>query len=414
MVVPPERWSMNLPYQLGEALPAEIWQRVKLRTIFECCKWDIQSEDHCVLAEFPLVVEQSRWQELCALAQSLSRELAAAERELLARCDLHGRLGLPKTLQEVFRRVDEPAPAIARTMRFDFHFTEEGWRISEVNADVPGGFIEASGFTQLMSIHYPGTVAPPDPATTYARELASNLRPDAIVGLLHATAYSDDRQVMQFLGKQFAQQGLRVILASPAHIRWKEGRASIASSFFESQTDALVRFFPAEWLSRLRTQWASFFTHNQTPMSNPASAVLVQSKRFPLVWSDLMAKLPTWNAVLPETRCPSQVTRELGDWVVKPALGRVGEDIAISGVTPERKLQVIHKAAKRRPWEWVAQRRFTTLRLSTGCREYYPSVGVFTINGDVAGAYARIARKPLIDDEAQDIAVLISSGGDNA
>jgi glutathionylspermidine synthase len=407
---------MNAPYKLGNPLPDEAWQTVKFRTIFECCKWDVQSEDHCVLAEFPLLIGESRWQELSAFAEALSRELANAERELLRRRDLQEKLGLPEALREEFGRLGEPTQGVARVMRFDFHFTDEGWRISEVNADVPGGFIEASGFTQLMAAHYPGATTPPDPASTYARTLAAELGLDAVVGLVHATAYSDDRQVMQFLGKRMIEHGLRTILSSPGHIRWDEDKASISSSFAESRLDAIVRFFPAEWLPTLRTksQWTPFFAGSRTPVSNPGSAVLVQSKRFPLVWDSLSTELRTWRALLPETVCPSIVLKDLRDWVVKPALGRVGEDIAISGVTSERKMKLIHKAAQRRPSQWVAQRRFAVVPLSGSSGSHYPSIGVFTVDGTVAGAYARIGRKPLIDDEAQDIAVLIVGDGGNA
>jgi glutathionylspermidine synthase len=111
--------------------------------------------------------------------------------------------------------------------------------------------------------------------------------------------------------------------------------------------------------------------------------------------------------MLPETVCPSTVAGELGDWVVKPALGRVGEDIAIAGVTSERKLQLIHKAARTDPSPWVAQRRFKVVPVSGANESYFPGIGVFTIDGKAAGIYARVARKPLIDDEAQDISVLI-------
>jgi glutathionylspermidine synthase len=405
-----------IPYQLGKPLPDATWQMVKFRTVFECCKWDVQSEDHCVLADFPLLIAESRWQELGTFAEALSRELADAERELLRRRDLQAKLGLPEPLREEFGRQGEPTPGIARVMRFDFHFTDEGWRISEVNADVPGGFIEAYGFTQLMAAHYPGTTTPPDPARIYARTLAAELGSDAVVGLVHATAYSDDRQVMQFLGKRMVEHGLRTILSSPGHILWDEDRASVSSSFAKSRLDAIVRFFPAEWLPALRprSQWTPFFAGSRTPVSNPASAVLVQSKRFPLVWDSLSTELRTWRALLPETVCPSMVEKDLKDWVVKPALGRVGEDIAISGVTSERKSQLIYRAAKRRPTQWVAQRRFAVVPVTNGNGSYYPSIGVFTVDGTVAGAYARIGRKPLIDDEAQDVAVLITTGGGNA
>jgi hypothetical protein len=113
-----------IPYQLGKPLPDATWQTVKFRTVFECCKWDVQSEDHCVLAEFPLLIAESRWQELGTLAEALSRELADAERELLRRRDLQEKLGLPEALREEFGRLGEPTPGIARVMRFDFHFTE--------------------------------------------------------------------------------------------------------------------------------------------------------------------------------------------------------------------------------------------------------------------------------------------------
>jgi len=149
-------------------------------------------------------------------------------------------------------------------------------------------------------------------------------------------------------------------------------------------------------------------------VSNPANAVLVQSKRFPLVWDSLSTDLRTWRAMLPETVCPSAVIRELQDWVVKPALGRVGEGVAIPGVTSERQLQLIHKAAKRHPSHWVAQRKFSVVPIPGKNGSCFPSIGVFTIGGRAAGAYGRVGRKPLIDDEAQDIAVLIMSSGGKA
>jgi hypothetical protein len=39
----------------------------------------------------------------------------------------------------------------------------------------------------------------------------------------------------------------------------------------------------------------------------------------------------------------------------------------------------------------------------------YPCLGVFTIDGRVAGAYGRVARTPLINHLAQDAAVLIDA-----
>jgi hypothetical protein len=46
--------------------------------------------------------------------------------------------------------------------------------------------------------------------------------------------------------------------------------------------------------------------------------------------------------------------------------------------------------------------------MRVGASERYPSIGVYTVNGRVAGAYGRIAERPLIDARARDAAVLIS------
>ena len=40
-------------------------------------------------------------------------------------------------------------PSVPRLMRFDLHPTDEGWRLSEVNSDVPGGLNESSLFPEL-------------------------------------------------------------------------------------------------------------------------------------------------------------------------------------------------------------------------------------------------------------------------
>jgi len=41
-------------------------------------------------------------------------------------------------------------------------------------------------------------------------------------------------------------------------------------------------------------------------------------------------------------------------------------------------------------------------------KDFYPSVGIYTIDGHAAGAYGRIAERPLIDGRARDAAVLVS------
>jgi glutathionylspermidine synthase len=172
----------------------------------------------------------------------------------------------------------------------------------------------------------------------------------------------------------------------------------------------VVRFFPAEWLPRLpaRTGWEGFLVGGQTAVCNPAYAVLTQSKRFPLVWDELATPLPTWRALLPQTRSPRAVggAPEEG-WVFKPALGHEGCNVGICGVTEPGDWRRIRRAVLRDPGAWAAQRRFEPLPLPTPEGPLYPCLGIYVIDERVAGAYGRVGVRPLIDDRSRDVVVLV-------
>ena len=396
------------PFSAALPLPTPEFESVRTRMMFDFCKWDVQSEDHCVIADFPLLLDRSAWNEISLASETMSQELLSAERELLMKTPLHSQLGLPSAIHSVLSSASPQGISPARVMRFDFHFTSEGWRISEVNADVPGGFIEAGALPQLMSQQYPNCSAPPNPGESCVGEICSFIAGHDVVALVHATAHSDDRQVMEYLADLFRRRGIRAIPISPNHLAWDSGTARIVSAFANETPYCLVRFFPAEWLPNLHPSvWEPWFIGGRTPMSNPAAAILLQSKRFPLVASQLTAALPAWRKLLPESKSPDEITLRSGDWVLKPALGRVGEDVAIREVTPLAEYEQILKACERNPSGWIAQRRFDSLPIETQYGRAYVCLGVFTVNGRASGIYGRIAAKPLIDHAAQDIAVLI-------
>ena len=305
----------------------------------------------------------------------------------------------------------EDTKGIARIVRFDFHHTTTGWKISEANSDVPGGLNEASGLSTLIAGHYQGTAPAGDTAGAYVRTLCTTLGAGAHVAFVHATAYSDDRQVMTYLARRFAASGVRASLISPAHLRWHGGRARLDAAWTSETVDAIVRFFPAEWLPNLPSAcgWSHFFHGGSTPVSNPAAAILTQSKRFPLTWDALRTPMPTWRSLLPETRDPRDVQwRDSEEWVLKPALGRVGEDIGIRGVTEAKQWKRLSRSVRWFPSVWAAQRRFAATVFRVREKDFYPSVGIYTIDGHAAGAYGRIAERPLIDGRARDAAVLVS------
>jgi glutathionylspermidine synthase len=399
------------PFLAVEPLPPAVARVIRRRAIFECCKWDPQVEDVATIADVPIVLDAAEWRSLVTSAELLAREVMAAEHELRHRPELHKTLSLPWTLRRLFRRAHHQcADRVARLIRFDFHHTDAGWRISEANTDVPGGLNEASGLPPLVAPHMPGTQSAGDVAGCYAAVTLDGLPDGAHVALMHATAYSDDRQVMAYLAARLQQRGARVSLVSPAHLRWRDRRASLDTAWTSDAVDAVLRFYPAEWMLNLPRAcgWRAYFEPTSTPVSNPASALLTQSKRFPLTWDALRTPLPTWRALLPDTRDPREVQWQGSDeWVLKPALGRVGEDVLIGGVTPPQDARRIERDVRRHPQHWIAQRRFIATPMRVGGSERYPSIGVYTVNGRVAGAYGRIAEKPLIDGRARDAAVLI-------
>ena len=403
----------------GSNLRDKDWLEIRQRAIFDFCKWDIQCEDHSVLAPFPLLLDPATARFLNTAAEALSKEAVEAEAEILRRPELLGRLGLPRPILRVLQENVGNLAAMpeVRVMRFDFHPTPDGWRISEVNADVPGGFIEASGWNSLFAARWPGAMAPRAPSEAYALAILAEAGANALVGFVHATAYSDDRQVMRHLAHCFSRHGLRTCLLSPAHLHWSAGNAEICAAFASGRADAIVRFFPAEWLPNLPADrdWRPYFEATKTSLSNPAFAIVLQTKRFPLVWNELCTDLFTWRRLLPESREPAKSNGALDEsWVLKPALGRVGESVGICGVTPDADFQTIAKETHRHPQKWIAQRRFTILPLTTESGPKYPCIGVFTIGGKAAGYYGRIADTPIINQNAQDVAVLVSSAHEGA
>lgn len=415
---------MTYPLRALPPLTPAQYREVRTSAIFDHLKWDPQIGDVAILADFPLLLDRMAWDTLVTLAEALAAETLAAERELRARPDLIPRLGLPAFIERfwtgkisLFGKLVGFAPLTdplfnerdVRLMRFDFHYTSEGWKISEVNSDVPGGLNEATGYTQLMAARYDGCAPTGDPTLMLAKAIrAAADQPDALIGFVHATAYTDDRQVMQYLARHVEAEGLRTALISPTHVSWREGQALLNGETL----DLLVRFFPGEWLPNLRDGWQPFFAYSPTPMCNPGTALLTQSKRFPLVWDALKTPLPTWRSTLPETRDMRDVATLSDEWVLKPAFGRVGESIHIAGVTPAKARDQAWREAKRRPDDWIVQRRFIVMPVDAEShvsefKRWYPSIGVYTVNGRAAGIYARMGASPIIHATAPDVAVVI-------
>jgi len=224
-------------------------------------KWDSQVGDLTALADFPLVISHTTWSRLAKMAEDLASEAIAAEQEIVRCPELLRLLGLPPALLKVFLSDEPLTPAAGRIIRFDFHLTTEGWRISEANSDVPGGFTESSHFTKLLAQYYPKLRMIGNPAEAWCAVLAASAGKGGQVAFLSAPPILEDHQVNAFIASRLGELGCVTQLAKPEQIRWREGMAYLETNWYRGPLAAIVRFYQAEWLPKLPTVsgWQHFF-----------------------------------------------------------------------------------------------------------------------------------------------------------
>lgn len=405
---------MKHPWKAGRLLSRKDWAAYRRQVLLDCRDCGVPPSEYFTLARFPLLMEPRTWRNLSQMAEKLTREILAAEAELIRRPDLHAALGIPASMRAALsqgRRKPPPRGAV-RVMRFDFHFTPQGWRITEVNADVVGGFIEGAGMTDLMAAYVPRYATPGNPARAYAQAAREAAGKGTSIVFVRNALFARYRGI-KALAREMRRHGLRPVMRKPGQLNWSKGLARNAGSRRAGQPGLLIRFVNTDWLPRLhrRSQWTPWFAGGKTPMSNPGTSVLIQSKRLPLIWSKLCSPMPTWRALLPETRCPHELdAAALKDWVLKPVLGRVGVGLAMPGITEDAKHKKILRQARRDPTGWAAQRLFQSVPVPTPQGLRHICLGIFTIAGRAAGAYARMTAKPLVDGYAEEVAVLVRGG----
>ena len=416
------RSGAMFPIRAGEPVPPDRFGDIRTPLLLRHCKWDPQVEDVSTVAPFPILMPRSAWAELCRDAETLTQELLEAERELLDQPDLHHPLSVPRVMRRALRAARETgAPPVAvRVMRFDFHWTDRGWRISEVNSDVPGGFCEASELPRLLAPQVPGAEPAGDPGAAWADALAGRIRADGggdAVALLAAAGFMEDQQVVGYMGRLLAERGITPCLADPAQLRWVDGRAFVN----DARVSAVVRFYQAEWLAGLprrhRDCWLPLAAGGRTPVTNPLASALTESKRLPLVLDRLATRLPTWGRLLPETRDPRDADWQRDDgWLLKTAFCNTGDTVSAASLIPAKQWRRTRWHARLFPSQWIAQRRFNTLPIETPSDDaavpMYPCIGVYTIDGRACGAYARLSHRPIVDYRAVDAALLLTDGDD--
>ena len=153
--------------------------------------------------------------------------------------------------------------------------------------------------TSLMVGHYPALQTAGNPARQWVDTLSTAAGENAMIALLSAPGYMEDYQIAAYLAGELRNRGHKTVFGVPRNLSWTNGFAHL--SLTGENIGLIVRFYQGEWLAQLpnRDGWRELLAKSKTPVVNPGSAVLTESKRFPLTWNSLKTALPTWHRLHP-------------------------------------------------------------------------------------------------------------------
>ena len=396
-------------------IPEEKYYDYRLQAMFNCYKWDPEFYDNNTLAKYVLVLSKKENEEVIELTEKLDKETVSAENYI----NSHFKEKYAKELM-LHKKICEEIPKMKtydpskniRLMRYDFHPSiDEKWVVTEVNSDVPGGFAESSLLPDLAR----KTINREDlNYLSFGEEMVNainkKLNKKGTIMMVHCTCFSDDRQVMQYMGDRLQKEGYKIIYGAADHINFKERHAFSILDNNKERIDLIFRFTPLEWLIQMKPRrWDGYFDTDTISCNHPV-AIYAQSKRFPFVWDDLEKagiSMKTWKNLLPETTAAKDLNGREG-FIYKPVYGRVGEKIAIKEACKGDEYEKILQDVKKHSKEYLAQKRFISKPLlGDDNKEYHVCLGSYTIEGKQCGYYARISETPRIDSYAADIPVLV-------
>ena len=394
-------------------IPKNKYDDYRLNVIFNGYKWDPQFLDNNTIAKHVLVISEEEHEELVELVEELAKETIQAEQVINKNQKLAKKLLLPKKLRGEIKRMENYDPnRHVRLMRYDFHpLVDGGWAISEVNSDVPGGFAESSLMPKIaLDVLENEEYTYKSFGDVLINAIVEKVDDKGRIMFVHCTSYSDDRQVMQFLGDRLSKLGYESIYCAADHIKFTNNEAISILDSNEGKVDAIIRFTPLEWIVDIKPKrWEGYFDTTTISCNHPI-AIYTQSKRFPLIWDELETfgvKLDTWRKLLPET-VEVKFGKRRDGFIYKPVWGRVGEGITIKEACKADEYKKIIMETRLFPKRYIYQKKFDSRPLEgNDGNNYHVCLGAYNIDGKAAGYYARISKTPRIDSNAADIPVLI-------
>jgi hypothetical protein len=289
----------------------------------------------------------------------------------------------------------------------------------EINADCPGGHNEAMGLPQLaQSAGFWDGVDPTTVVPALADRLAAlATERDGAVALLYATAYAEDLQVCALLKRALAERGCKAILCPPTAPRRRNGRLRVA----DEPLAVLYRFFPTEYMAGQRNldDIAEAIAGRQVRALSGFAEIFTQSKlAFARAWdSALPAEQQRILARhVPESRelsslPDSLLLAERTGWVLKRALGRVGDEVFVGeliGAEDWARLLPVVRGLCEKGQTWIAQRYVRQRPVPTPFGPRLLTLGAYVLDGRFAGYFARITPESHVTHDALCLPVFVA------
>lgn len=288
-----------------------------------------------------------------------------------------------------------------RLVRVDLLLSESGWQACEINADCPGGHNEALALPHLAQAagfchgHNPTTVV-----EDLAQELIAMSADRGAIALIYATAYAEDLQVCALLQRELKRRGALAILASPTALRRRGRRLYVG----KQEVTVLYRYFPTEFMEGQHNlaEIAQVVAEGGVRCLSSFAAIYSQSKqafaRAHALHDQLGPAEKQALRYLPRTYSlfelgKAELLATPGRWVLKRALGRVGEEVFVGSLlTPtdwERAVDLALSDSEQGE-VWVVQEFVPQRRIDSPDGPLLVTLGVYLLNGAFVGYFARL------------------------
>jgi glutathionylspermidine synthase len=300
----------------------------------------------------------------------------------------------------------------AMLARVDLLLGEDGgWHACEINADCPGGHNEALGLPRLARAAGFTGATDPTRVTDLLVDRLIALAGGRAIGLVHATGYAEDLQICALLQRLLEARGARALFVPPTSPRLRGGDLVARGEAL----GVLYRYFPAEYMEGQRNLSDVIAAVERGAVRSLTSFahIYAQSKlAFARAWAHEgsldAASRASLRAHVPESAeaaivPASTLAAERAGWVLKRALGRVGDQVFVGALIDDVSwaslvAEVLGLCAAGE--SWIAQRFVRQRPIPTPWGDRYVTLGAYVLDGRFCGYFARITPSSHVSHDA--------------